>query len=58
MMMRCLSGASTSMLIARGYRSTSVVRGMEEFLEKKKPNEFVATGRAWTASDLRRKVRN
>jgi len=29
--------------------------GWDEFYDKKKPNELVATGRAWTVADLRRK---
>ena len=38
------------------FHSSKACLGLEEFIEEKKPNEYVATGRSWTACDLRKKV--
>ena len=42
--------------IVRAFHVGRSVRGLDEFFDVKKPNETVTTGRAWTVSDVRRKV--
>lgn len=40
---------------SRGFHTSAPSLGWDEFYDKKKPNELVPTGRAWTVADLRRK---
>jgi large subunit ribosomal protein L47 len=39
----------------RNFHASPILNSIDEFIEIKKPNEFIATGRAWTACDLRKK---
>jgi hypothetical protein len=51
----CLS-SSNSRINSRGFHSSRVTCGIEEFYEKKvTTEESVVIGRPWTAADLRRK---
>ena len=38
------------------FHNSKCVQGIEDFIEIKKANEAFTSGRAWTPSDLRKKV--
>ncbi len=50
-----VSNINNSQCIVRGFHSSAVNQGIEEFFEKKIGTESVIIGRPWTAADLRRK---
>lgn len=49
-------GAVNSSIMARRFHAGNYVLGLEEFLEVKTANDTSTNGRAWTPSDLRKKV--
>ena len=45
-------------ITAMSFHTSNIARGFEEFYDQSEKNELLITGRAWTAADLRRKVRH
>jgi Mitochondrial 39-S ribosomal protein L47 (MRP-L47) len=43
---------------AKFFHATRITQGFEEFYDSKVPGEAIVTGRAWTLTDVRRKVSN